>query len=183
MIIAARQEEILQLLRRHKHLSVKEITKELYASPATIRRDLAALASQGVVHRSYGGVSLLTSKNQELPLSMRETESKQRKRLIASKAAKLIKRKETVLLDASSTAMLIAECIEVDKDITVITNCIKTAIRLAERGIRTYCTGGYLNVRSMLFTGTFAEKNLSAIQADVFFFSSQGLDMAGNISD
>lgn len=183
MIKAARQEEILHILNQYKHLSVQEIAKEIFASPATVRRDLHVLESQGLVRRSYGGVSLLKYKNQELPLSIRETESRQRKKLIAGIAARIIEPKETVLLDASSTAMQLAECIDVSKDVTVVTNGVKTAMLLGNRGIRTYCVGGLFNVRSMLFTGTFAEKNLASIHADVLFFSSQGLDMSGNISD
>jgi len=53
-----RRESIQELLRERGEVSVLAFVKELTASEATIRRDLAALEEAGVVTRTFGGARL-----------------------------------------------------------------------------------------------------------------------------
>ena len=53
-----RANEILRLLLRGGKTSVNDLTSELSASPASIRRDLARLEERGLVHRVHGGAML-----------------------------------------------------------------------------------------------------------------------------
>ena len=43
MLTVERQAELLEILKREKSATVAALTKRLYASEATVRRDLAAL--------------------------------------------------------------------------------------------------------------------------------------------
>ncbi|MEG1445999.1 MAG: DeoR family transcriptional regulator [Ruthenibacterium sp.] len=61
MFSEERRDEILQILKRQKSVNVKELAANLFVTPITIRRDLAALEHDGVVRRSHGGAILIES--------------------------------------------------------------------------------------------------------------------------
>lgn len=54
MLTVERQAELLEILKREKSATVAALTKRLYASEATVRRDLAALEAQGYLKRVHG---------------------------------------------------------------------------------------------------------------------------------
>ena len=58
MLQLERQQDLMRLLQIHKSMTVKELCDALYASPATVRRDLAALERAGLLQRSFGGAVL-----------------------------------------------------------------------------------------------------------------------------
>ena len=51
----ARQKQIMDFLTAYGTVSVHRLSQELYASEATIRRDLEALSRQGKLRRIFGG--------------------------------------------------------------------------------------------------------------------------------
>ena len=71
MLQIERQQDILRLLGTHKSMTVKELCTALFASPATIRRDLAELERAGHLRRSFGGAVLTESYPDQLPLTVR----------------------------------------------------------------------------------------------------------------
>ena len=50
--------EILTLLRTEKQADIGELAKQLYVSPSTVRRKLAAMQEKGLVTRIHGGVKI-----------------------------------------------------------------------------------------------------------------------------
>ena len=183
MLKITRQEEIMRFLQKKQCANVEEICKEVFASPATVRRDLRMLETEGLVRLFHGGVMLARNDEKDVPLSIREYESKKNKIAIARKAASMIPPGASVMLDASSTAMYIADYIDPNDDITVFTNCLRTAINLCERKIRAYCIGGLIGRLALVTTGAFAQQNIRLLNVDMLFFSSQGLDKTGAITD
>ena len=61
-----RHEQIVQLLKGGRMVSVGEIAKQLFVSEATVRRDLTALERAGVLRRVYDG-AVLTGANRVKP--------------------------------------------------------------------------------------------------------------------
>lgn len=179
----ARQQEILRILQDCQCSSVREISQTIFASPATVRRDLHVLEGEGLVRTFYGGVMLACEENREVPLSIREHEDKAAKMRIARTAAKMLPPRASVIIDASSTAMCMAQWLDADADLTVFTNCLRTAVALCEHRIRTYCIGGQVSQNGLVTTGSLAEQNLMTLNADYCFFSSQGLGFGGDITD
>jgi DNA-binding LacI/PurR family transcriptional regulator len=55
-----RRERLMDELRRHGAVRVRELAKVLAVSELTIRRDIAALASRGLLTRVHGGATLPT---------------------------------------------------------------------------------------------------------------------------
>lgn len=183
MYTIERREEILNILKESKSASVKKLSKLLYVSCPTIRRDLTELEKQGCVLRTRGGVILRQTAESEIPLMLREDSNVASKRTIAKKAAAHIKNGNVIFLDASSTAAHIVPFLKGFRDIIVVTNSPKTSIKLGEENIKNYCAGGLLLPQSVAYVGSDAEKFFSGINADIFFFSSRGYSPDGYITD
>lgn len=178
-----RQEEILKILEKSKSISVNKLSRLLYVSAPTIRRDLTELEKQGKVSRTHGGVVLRKTAESEIPLILREEQNNLSKKIIAEKASQYINNGDVVFLDASSTVAYLIPYLKNFKDIIVITNSPKSSLRLGEEDIKNYCTGGLLLKHSIAYVGHETEKFISSINADVFFFSSRGYTEDGYITD
>lgn len=178
-----RQEQIMQILEKRKSISVTKLSQLLYVSQPTVRRDLRLLEEQGKVQRTHGGVVLRKISDAEIPLMFREDQNNASKRIIAEKAARLIQNGDMIFLDASSTVSYMIPYLEKFRDIIVVTNSPKTSIRLGEKNIKNYCTGGQLLMHSIAYVGSEAEKFIANINANLFFFSSRGYTENGTITD
>ena len=182
MLQLERQQELLRLLQIRKSMTVKELCDALYASPATVRRDLAALEQSGLLSRSFGGAVLCETFPDQQPFSVRSGEHMAQKKRIAAKAAALIRPGETLFLDASTTTHFLVPHLRGIADLTVITNSPHTCVALAECGIRSFCTGGELLCGSLALVGSDAERYVLGVRAHAFVFSARGL-CNGEITD
>lgn len=72
-----RRRHILELLRQRERISVDELARTLSTSQETIRRDLAALAEQGLVSKFHGGAALPPSGEHENAFQTRMNEHAQ----------------------------------------------------------------------------------------------------------
>lgn len=178
-----RQEEIIRILEKHKSVSVTKLANTLFVSQPTVRRDLSVLENQGKVQRTHGGVVLRKTSDAEVPLLFREDKNHAAKKAIAEKASGFITDGCVIYLDASSTAAHLIPFLGKFNDILVITNGPKTSILLGENHIKNYCTGGLMLEHSVAYVGSEAEKFISNINADLFFFSSRGYTTDGVITD
>ena len=186
MIQYDRQQSILTYLTRKGSATVKELAEEVYASEASVRRDIAALEAEGFVRRVYGGVVISDYKNSVVPLALRNSDNSQVKERIAERAASQVKNGTTLLLDASSTVSRIIKYLGNARDLRIITNSLYAFEEISNLGnpeIRAYCTGGEFDPASRAFFGPAAEQYVRSVSADVVFFSSQGISVDGEISD
>lgn len=183
MYYSERLNQILEVLRQKKKADVHYLSKKLFVSEPTIRRDLKILEKEGKIKRSYGGAVLGEFVNSEIPLVLRETESVAEKEIIASKAKELISDGDVLFLDASSTTLALVKHLASFTNLTVVTNSPKTSLKLAEMQIRSFCTGGLLLENSIAYVGSLAERFVSNFNADIFFFSCRGISSDGVLSD
>ena len=135
-----RMDQIMKILKKYHYVTVDYLVNEIRYSPASIRRDLVLLEKQGLVVRSYGGVSVKDDRG--TPFRFRQHSMKVEKNAIAKRAATLVKNGDTVFLDSSSTAQYMGPYLIDKKGLTVITSNMTLAMYLYEHGITTYCTGG-----------------------------------------
>ncbi len=177
-----RQKQIIDLLKKHSFATVANLASELYASLPTIRRDLAILETEGYVKRCHGGAMILDG-NTNPPLYFRRELQAQEKSRMCKLAATLINDGETLFLDGSTSVFHLADHLDDDKNITVITNGLPIATALSETGIKIYSTGGRLLKQSLAFVGISAEKTVRAYNADTLFFSVASLSDDGILSD
>lgn len=177
-----RQAEILDLVQHDKASNVKELCSLVYASPATIRRDLHDLEKRGQVRLLYGNIVPVSTEPQILPLAYRENQSKIIKRALAQYAASIIPENVSIMLDSSSSAMYMADYLSPESGLTIFTNCFKTALRLIEKGLTVYFIGGRVDNRNYVTSGSWADENVKSINVDYLFFSSRSVSSDGIIS-
>ncbi len=179
--ISERHTQLLTLLEEHKFLSVTELSKALYISPATIRRDLIYLDSLKLLHRTHGGASVLTNQD-DLPLAVFNQDSQSEKDLIGQKAAALVKDRDVIFLDATSTTEHMIKYLRGIKELTIFTNGLETAQIAANYGIEVFLIGGKLRAISKCTYGTFSVKMLEEIRFDKVFFSVPGISATGEMT-
>ena len=186
MIQYDRRQNILSLLTRKGSATIKELASEVFASEASVRRDIAALENEGFVRKVYGGVVLSDYKNSEVPLALRNSDNSHVKEKIAAEAASLIKSGATLLLDASSTVGRMIKYLGGLRDVRIITNSLRAFEEITKLGnpnIRAYSTGGEFDHSAQAFFGPAAESYVRSVSADMVIFSSQGISEDGEISD
>ena len=183
MKLSTRQKELLNIISETGYVSVEELAHRTFTSASSIRRDLANMQTLGLVKRTHGGVSLPEMYGSVAGFYNRSQRNVKEKRLIAGKAAALLKNGQSILLDSSSTASFLLPYIAKLEGATVFTNNLETAISALKMGISTHCIGGCAINGSVSLGGTQAYKALSDIHVDILFFSSQSLNREGVISD
>ena len=178
-----RRQNIISLLEHHRALSVKELAAAVYASEASVRRDIDALEKAGIIRRVYGGVMLSTYANALVPLAMRDSKNSTIKEVLAKQAAMLVEDNDTIMMDASSTVRRMLKYLASKKNLTIITNNERIFSEAALCDARLICVGGTYIRQEHDFLGTLAEKNVASLWADKLFFSSQYISNDGEISD
>lgn len=97
----------------------------------TIRRDLDKLEKEGYVKKTYGGAVLKQKINEDIPFKIREKTNIVQKQKIAKAVAQMIEDGESIMLDSSSTSLMVARNLKQYKDLTVITNSVEVLIELS----------------------------------------------------
>lgn len=180
---------ILAELRKKGSVSLEELTGQLGASPASIRRDLAKLQKQGLIRRTHGGAALIEPLLYE-PFrydSLFQTRLQHRpaeKRRIGVAGAELIQEQDTVGFTAGTTTTQVARNIRNRHNIRVITNAINIAMELCNcEGLQTFVTGGFVQwAGSFSMVGQGAINFLKDIYMDKVFLSACGIDIARGLT-
>ena len=170
MALTERQNEILRKLKENKSASVSELAKDLYVSEATIRRDLAEMKSMGLIERSHGG-ALLPENSEEISIFFRMEKNASEKERAATKALPHIPSFKSVFIDSSSTALALAERIDLNFK-TVVTNNLQTAIQLSKKpNINLILLGGNVHFNTNSATGSWTARQLADFSFDLMISS------------
>jgi DeoR/GlpR family transcriptional regulator of sugar metabolism len=187
MLSAGRRDRILESLQQRRTASVAELSVLCQVSEVTIRQDLKRLAQQGLLHRTRGGAILSTRADHELSFAARQQLNADQKRRIGEVAAGLIRSGDSVILDASTTALQVLKALKHRtgvRDVTVITNGIYTALELLDRpDITTILTGGTLRATANSLTGLTGQQMLSHINGLKGFLGAKGITMENGLTD
>ncbi len=184
MLPLERQDKILEILAKRKAVTVDELCAELYSSGATIRRDLAILESNRLIHRTHGGAVFMDGTGKEYPLTLRESENMFLKEKIAEKMLPHIHDGMTLFMDSSTTVAALANKLNGFKNLRVVTNGIKTCNILSEKdGITVYCTGGKLRENAKSLVGAAAIHSVEGFYADIALFSCRGISPDSGFSE
>lgn len=148
MLSEQRHKMILKLLYKNKSITVTELTKILNISESTARRDITELDKAGKLVKVFGGA--MVSDNIYLPTESTVAQKaefyKEEKQKIANYAVSLIQPQDFIYLDAGTTTGYMIDFLK-EKDITVVTNAVAHAQRLAANEIRVLLLGGTLKVQ------------------------------------
>lgn len=178
-----RQKDILALLYEKGRVSVAELSRTLYVSEMTVRRDLSEMEKGGYLKRYRGGAVLKPSEG-EMPVTERHFMNAEEKRALAARAAAYLSDGITVFLDSSSTCAYLLPHIARHKNVTLVTNSVKTLLAAAEAHLPTLLIGGEYYEQDMCLVGSQAEESVRALNVDVAFFTTAAYDgESGIISD
>lgn len=177
----ARRDLIAERLRNGQAVVAAALAAEFNVSDDAIRRDLRALATEGVCRRVYGGA--LPISPMSVPMSVRVTENPQRKIALAKKAVECIKPGELIFLDNGSTNLALAQILPDDYELVVTTNSLIIASALLSRtdiqlivlgGSVTHQVGGCIDGNALM--------SLSRMRIDRAFIGACALSPEAGIS-
>lgn len=174
-----RQETIYKLLNRQGSVSVSLLKREVYASEATLRRDLRQMEQEGLLIRTWGGAVATGGRSIDPPPFIRSNANTKEKSRIAQKACTLLRDNMTILLSSCTTVTRLARELHRFRNLTVITNGLDTAVALqGHPSARVIFLGGemYENFDTI---GPMTESSLSMFNADICFFSCSGITAEG----
>lgn len=144
----------------------------------TIRRDLDALESEGLLVRCYGGAIPTQRIAFEFAFEKRRLQHHAAKRRIGRLAAARITPGQTVILDTGTTTLEIAKCLaKAGVACTVITSSLVIASQLWScEPIELMLLGGRVRGNSPDLVGPGVELMLEKLAADVVFLGADGID-------
>ncbi len=183
MLKEERYDKILEILEEENYVSARKLSRMLYVSLPTIRRDLAELQLRKQIIRSHGGAKKIQNEHIVSPLDYRKTVNSAEKRKLCHGAVTFVQDGDIVFVDASTTSLQIADFLAEKKNLTVLTNGIPLAAILVKKGIKTYCTGGEIFENSLANFGSFAEEFIQKFNIDILIFSCHGVNEKGILTD
>lgn len=184
MLAIERRNEILMKLQAERRVVVSELSQLYDVSEETIRRDLEKLVNEGVAIKSYGGAVINENVNLEVPFNIRKNYNVIGKQKIAEQIAAMVKDGESLMLDASSTAVYIAKALKEKKNLTVITNSIEIIVELMDMPEwKVLSTGGLSREGSFALVGPQTDKMLKSYHVDKAVISCKGFDLESGITD
>lgn len=127
----ARRDAIAVRLAAGHAVAATPLAVEFGVSEDAIRRDLRALAAQGLCRRVYGGALPLSAGS--TPIATRLDEARERKDALARVAATLVQPDEMVFLDNGSTNLGIVRFLPEEQGVTIATNSIHIAAEVLKR--------------------------------------------------
>ena len=161
---------ILGFLKENGRANVKELAKTLYVSDATVRRDLSEMQKLGLVERSHGG-AVLPDNSDEISIFVRMNKNSKEKEHAAENALSLIPEFRSVFIDSSSTALALAQRMDLSFK-TVVTNNLQTAIMLSKKkDINLIILGGGVQYNTVSATGSFTARQLLDFSFDLMISS------------
>ena len=156
--------------------NVEALSRHFAVSESTIRRDLAELALDGQIVRTYGGAALLHGHGREPSLDERIHLHRDQKDTIARLAARQVQAGDSLILDAGTTTAALARALAGREQLHILTNNISALSTLVrEDGIALTVLGGSVRRLSMGTVGPLVELMLGRITADKVFLGADGL--------
>ena len=167
-----RHAEILELLTQYKKMEVSRLSELLGVSQVTIRKDLDALESSGIVIREHGYASL----NDSDEINARLAYHYDTKQNIVKMAVESIHDGETVMIESGSCCALLAlEIVNTRKDVTIITNSAFIADYIRKSGsCKIILLGGEYQNESQVMVGPMVRACASYFYVDKLFIGTDG---------
>lgn len=186
MLAFERRRALTELLTANPVLTVEELALRFGVSAQTMRRDFQFLAERGVVTRTHGGAVARAREalGFEGAFKMRSAQQAAQKAAIAQAALSLVTPGATVMLDASTSVLALAQRLPRDIDLHAIVTALPIGSELSLRpNVTTTMIGGTLRRTSLSASGPLAESMLRRLFADVAFISARGVSIERGLTE
>ncbi len=178
MYAEERQEALIAEARRAGRVSVAQAAEAHRVTPETIRRDLAALDSRGLLRRVHGGaVPTESLRLVELGVAERSgSRAGEKSRIARAALAHLpIGPGSTIALDAGTTTAGLASILPVDTELTIVTGSMHIATVSSQRCPGpVQLIGGRVRGLTQTTVGAEAVATLAGLRVDVAFIGTNG---------
>ncbi len=182
MLAEERRNRILEVLRDKRFISVNDLHDELRVSRETIRRDINRLADESRLIKTHGGAQSMS--RAEPAFASRMSANLTAKKAIGMRAADLVPDGATVIIDSGTTCLCTAEALMERQHLTVFTNDIHVAGKLADRnGNRVFLLGGELVPGEGATMGRDTTAMLARYDVDVAFIGISSMSDEGVLCD
>ena len=171
-----RQRAISKAVMAEGAVRIEELAERFGTSQMTVHRDLDELESRGLLRKSRGVATALSSSLVESSDVFRSGQQRAEKREIAGAALEFIEAGQAIFLDDSTTVHEVAQLISSRTPLTVITNVLTLMNELkGTRELSLVALGGsYYNWCSSFMGGTTIEA-INKMRADVFVMSTAAI--------
>ena len=181
MLKTERHIHILHELNLHNRVLSAALCNAMNVSEDTIRRDLQELYQQGKLIKVHGGAIVphpKTNGRASLPYAYNE------KRVIAQKAAKLIKEGSFVVTSGGSTIIEMARHLSSDLRATIMSGSIPAIYEyMKHENLDVIVLGDKLNKNAMLTVGAEVINKLKRVRPDLCFLGVNAIDEVNGITD
>lgn len=168
MLKEERFEYILRKLQTDQKVLHTELSNDLQVSEDTVRRDLEALAQNGLLIKVRGGA--IPHSPHPYPFNERIGIHEEPKKAIAAKALSFLRDGQTIIMDGGTSIYTLAKLLPPDLHITVVTPSVPIAMQLMEHpGAEVILTGGRVFKSSQVTAGLEAIRMLEKLRADICF--------------
>jgi DeoR/GlpR family transcriptional regulator of sugar metabolism len=170
-----RRKQILNILEESGTLNVNELADRFGVSVVTIRKDLDDLGAEGLLTRTFGGAVFSHRSRFNISFLQRAQEYRQEKLAIAAAALEYIRDGDTIILDAGTTTLALAQTLkERVKSVFVITCSVPAALELSSGGYDILLLGGMVRNKSLALLGRETLRTIERYRADKAFVGSSG---------
>jgi DeoR/GlpR family transcriptional regulator of sugar metabolism len=154
---------------------IEQLAEEFAVNVMTSHRDLNILQKQGLLRKTRGGTTTLSTVFYKNACHHRDV-MKETKEELARAAINLLQPGQSVLLDERSTIFYLATVLPSRTPITAITYSLEIAKLLAEEtGIDLIVTGGSYHAAYKVFLGPDTALMLLSLRTDILFMSTTAI--------
>ena len=177
-----RQAYILHQVNLHNKILSADITQQINVSDDTIRRDLQELAKDGKIIKVHGGA--LSPSYHNGHHSTREVYAYTQKRIIAKKAASLIKNGMFVLTGGGTTIIELARALPPALHATFISGSIPALFEYSNHpNIEVIAIGDKVAKNSKITVGLEAVSKIKELKVDICFLGVNAISLENGVSD
>lgn len=182
-----RQERIARLVEEHGRARVADLAARFGVSSVTIRKDLMALEAAQRLLRAHGGAIAIDHRRPELSFDIRERLQAEEKTRIGMAGAALVQDGESIVMDASTTALAVARQLKARggwSQLTVITNGLRVAAELAGHpGLVVLMLGGRVRWEALSVVGQLGDGLFDRINVQKAFLGAAGFTLESGLAD
>lgn len=178
MLATERQAQIIDELRRTGIVRVSGLSGLLGVSEMTVRRDLDALATRGLLAKVHGGAVALDGATAVEPgFTVKSVRERNEKDAIAAAAVKLLRPGMSIGVGAGTTTWAMARHLATVPDLTVVTNSwpVADVLHTINAAQLTVIVTGGQRTPSDALVGPVAIHTLANLHLDVVLLGSHGV--------
>jgi DeoR/GlpR family transcriptional regulator of sugar metabolism len=181
MLKMERQAFILHQVNLHNKVLSADLSEQIHVSDDTIRRDLQQLYEEGKIIKVHGGALSPSFHNGD---SSKEIYAFNQKKIIAQKAASLIKDGMFILTSGGTTIIELAKALPAELNATFISGSIPALYEyIRHPNIEVIAIGDKISKNSKITVGSEAISRIRDLKVDLCFLGVNAINLENGVSD